>query len=460
MTSSKQTGSAFQLAFGVVAAAAISCATNNADDSNSNGALTAPSDSSSVSASTSSGPTSTPATTTSMATGMPSATTTNSPSATTSAAETTPPGAGGTADSPTTATPTASDSAASGGSPSGSATQTNDAGAAPSETSAGGTGSSDSTTTENTDAGTVGTEPTARPLDVTAEPGRHEHRFRAKDADAEVSFNDNDQIAIFDNRAATLLGKLVLTFGGAGETKGNLTGGGEFCAKRGFHVLAVAAFQDYNIVDSGPDFFGDARRTVFEGVMHTQGDAFANIELTPADGVARRTQKALEYLQEMNPEEDWGYYLQDDGSVRWSDVIFTGVSHGASNSARFAFLVEASRVVSIAGPRDNLCTRVDVNDCGGTVATWFSETSKTPMDRFYAVTGVGDDQHTQHLFTMEKLGYVGEATRIDSAQPPYGDSHRLVHGGGHDDVCAQQSFQAACNYVFGVPSENHAGTGP
>lgn len=459
MTSSKQTLFSLGLALGVVAAAALSCATKDADDSNTDGALTAPSDSGTASNSASSAtPTSTPAAPTSLPTAT--ATTTNSATATTSTAEPTPPGAGGTANSPTTSTPTASNSAGNGGSPNGSATATRDAGAAPDETSAGGTGSSDSTTGESADAGAVGTEPTARALDVSAEPGRHEHRFRAKDADAEVSFNDNDQIAIFDNRAATLMGKLVLTFGGAGETKGNLTGGGEFCAKRGFHVLAVAAFQDYNIVDSGPDFFGDARRTVFEGVMHTQGDAFANIELTPADGVAQRTQKALEYLQAMNPEEDWGYYLQDDGTVRWSDVIFTGVSHGASNAARFAFLVEASRVVSIAGPRDNLCTRVDVTDCGGTVATWFSETSKTPIDRFYAVTGVGDDQHTQHLFTMEKLGYVGEATRIDSAQPPYGDSHRLVHGGGHDDVCAQQSFQAACNYVFGVPSENHAGTGP
>lgn len=297
-----------------------------------------------------------------------------------------------------------------------------------------------------------------RALDVTAAKGRHEHRFRAKDADATVSYNDNDEIAIFDNRAATLMGKLVLTFGGAGETKGNLTGGGEFCAKRGFHVLAVAAFQAYNIVDYGPDFFGDARRTVFEGVMHTKQDAFANITLTPADGVAQRTQKALQYLHATYPDEDWGYYLQADGSVRWSDVIFTGVSHGASNSARFASLVRASRVVAVAGPRDNLCARVDLNDCGGEVATWYDEVPKTPIERYYTITGTQDDQHTQHLFAMEKLGYLGEPTRVDNAQPPYDNSHRLVHGGGHDDVCANQSFADLCNYAFGVPAENHAGT--
>jgi hypothetical protein len=299
-----------------------------------------------------------------------------------------------------------------------------------------------------------------RALNVTAAKGRHEHHFRAKDADPTVSYNDNDQIAIFDNRSATLMGKLVLPFGGAGETKGNLTGGGEFCAKRGFHVLAVAAFQAYNIVDYGPDFFGQARRTVFEGVMHTKQDAFANIQLTPADGVAQRTQRALSHLHATYPEEDWGYYLQEDGSVRWSDVIFTGVSHGASNSARFASLVRVSRVVAVAGPRDNLCQRVDTNDCGGEVATWYDEVPQTPVERYFAITGIQDDQHTQHLFAMEKLGYLGEATRVDGAQPPYGDSHRLTHSGGHDDVCANQAHQDVCNYVFGVPSENRAGTSP
>lgn len=299
-----------------------------------------------------------------------------------------------------------------------------------------------------------------RALNVTAAKARHEHNFRAKTADATVSYNDNDQIAVFDNRAATLMGKLVLTFGGAGETKGNLTESGKFCAQRGFHVLAIAAFQAYDIVSHGPEFYGLARRTVFEGVMHTKEDAFANITLTKADGVAQRTQKALQYLHATYPDEDWGYYLQEDGSVRWSDVIFTGMSHGASNSARFGSLVRVSRVVAVGGPRDNLCQRVDLNNCGGDVATWYDEEHATPIDRYYTITGVGDDQHTQHLFAMEKLGYTGEAVRVDSAQPPYNDSHRLVHPGGHDDLCTNQTYKNLCNYAFGVPTENQNGTGP
>src|SRR5687768_1997008 len=122
--------------------------------------------------------------------------------------------------------------------------------------------------------GTVPSDtPASRPLAVKATPARYEHSFLPSDADAEVSFNDETQLAIFDNRAPKLVGKLVLPFGGAGETAGSLGGQGEFCARRGFHVLAIAAFQDYNIVIGDPDFYGDARRQVFEGITHTtQGD--------------------------------------------------------------------------------------------------------------------------------------------------------------------------------------------
>jgi len=300
----------------------------------------------------------------------------------------------------------------------------------------------------------------SRPLTVTAAKARHQHNFRAKTADPAVSFNDNTELAVLDNRAPTLMGKLVLPFGGVGTNAGTLEAGGEFCARRGFHVLGVAAFQDYDILSNGADFFGAARRSVFEGVMYTHAGDFAKVTMAPADGVAQRTQKALAYLQSMYPEEHWGYFLEPDGSVRWSDVIFSGFSHGGSNAARFAFLVPASRVVSLSAPRENTCTKLDLASCGGVVATWLSEAPKTPKDRFFAITGKSDDQHLQHLFAMEKIGYSGAATSVEGAAPPYGDSHRLTANTGHYDFCQDAKYAAACNYAFGVPPENQAGTAP
>jgi hypothetical protein len=297
-------------------------------------------------------------------------------------------------------------------------------------------------------------------LQVTAAAARHSHTFRSKDADAGVTFNDNTEVAIVDNRAPKMVGKLVLPFQGQGVKAGVVGPNGEFCAQRGFHVLAIAAFQDYTITIDDPTFYGDARKQVWDGIEHTRAGDFASIRMTPADGVAQRTQKALQYLHEAYPAEDWGYYLNADGSVRWSDVILTGMSHGASNAARWAMLVRVSRVVSLSGPRDNMCTSLSASNCGGVVANWLSETPATPIDRFYALTGVNDSQHLQHLFAMQTMNYVGAATNVSGMQPPYANSHRLIAAGGHADYCDLASYRAVCNYLFGVPRENEQGVPP
>jgi hypothetical protein len=221
--------------------------------------------------------------------------------------------------------------------------------------------------------------------------------------------------------------------------------------------LAIAAFQDYTITLDDADFYGDARKEVWDGIEHTHTGDFATIHMVPADGVAQRTQKALQYLDKTYPTEDWGYYLNADGSVRWSDVILTGMSHGASNVARWAMMVRVSRVISLSGPRDNMCTSLNANNCGGVIAKWLYETPATPIDRFYALTGVSDAQHLQHLFAMQTMKYLGSATNVVGMQSPYGNSHRLNAGGGHDDYCDQASYKAVCNYLFGVPTENQNG---
>lgn len=305
-----------------------------------------------------------------------------------------------------------------------------------------------------------GDTPAPRPLNVTAAATRHTHTFRSKDADSGVTFNDNTEIAIVDNRAAKMMGKLVLPFQGQGIKAGVVGPNGEFCAQRGFHVLAIAAFQDYTITIGDAAFYGDARKQVWDGIEHTRAGDFANIHMMPADGVAQRTQRALQYLDKAYPTEDWGFYLNVDGSVRWSDVILTGMSHGASNAARWAMLVRVSRVVSLSGPRDNMCTSMNASNCGGVVATWLSETPATPIERFYALTGVSDSQHLQHLFAMQTMKYLGAPTNVIGMQAPYANSHRLIAGGGHDDYCDQASYRGVCNYLFGVPPENQNGVPP
>lgn len=301
--------------------------------------------------------------------------------------------------------------------------------------------------------------PPWRPLQVTAAKMRLSHTFKAKTADSAVSFNDANEVAAVDPRAKKMVGKLVLPLGGAGSTAGTLGNEGAFLLPRGYHVLGIAVFEDYDILQCDADFFGDARKQAFDGLTHTKKYDFANIEMGPADGLAQRTQKALAYLAKTYATEDWGYFLNQDGTVRWSDVIFTGISHGASNAPRFAMLVRAWRSVSFAGPRDNSSGAASGTDaaCPSLVtAKWFSETPLTPIDRFYTLTGAKDAQHPQHLYAMDQLGYVGKPVDM-SIGAPWDGSHRITGPGGHESPCNETTYKALCNYLFGVDPVNANG---
>ena len=286
------------------------------------------------------------------------------------------------------------------------------------------------------------------------------HGFNTGQADpaeltsmCQTGCGSQSQVAAVNPHAKTMMRQLVLQFGGVGGVAGGLGGAGNFCLARGFHVFGVAydawtpVFPPKNAAWSG-----DVRREEFDGMDHTGGQ----MGLHPPDGVATRVKMGLAWLQKNYPQEAWGYFLAADGSVRWQDVVFTGYSHGASTAARFGYLVGAARVVSSAGPRDSTCNSLACNN-GEVVASWFTETPATPITQFYAISGAGDGQHTQHLFAWQKMGLPGTPQEADGSQPPY-TTHRFTSASaGHDDFCGNGKYTAICNYMFAVPPENAAG---
>ena len=160
-----------------------------------------------------------------------------------------------------------------------------------------------------------------------------------------------------------------------------------------------------------------------------------------AESVEVRLAKALPYLQMKNPQADWSYYLQKNGDIRWSDVIFIGHSHGATSAAAYAKVHRLWRAISLSGPRDD----------NPVAATWLTMSSATPIDRYYGFTGTADSQHADHIKSMELQKYVGTLTSVEGMQPPFGGSHRLQYNGGHGDSANCGNFTAVCKYMFGVP---------
>jgi hypothetical protein len=167
-----------------------------------------------------------------------------------------------------------------------------------------------------------GDTPPWRELNVVAAPDEHIHGN-----------------AGLDNRA-TPLGKLVVDIG--------VNSGGyvAWLAKRGYHSMgAPCGSCPAPNLGAGRDEVGECRM-----------EEFANTE--------EHVRTTLGSLHDQFPEEDWGYFLNEDGSVRWSDVALTGMSHGATTAAVVGRIgVRLWRVVSRSGPRDNTC-----GQNGGTMA--------------------------------------------------------------------------------------------
>jgi hypothetical protein len=293
------------------------------------------------------------------------------------------------------------------------------------------------------DAQTTPTEPgdeiPDRPLAVgKANPQVYTLHFKPTDIDPTSTGKNESQTALIDT-SKTMQKKLVVVLAGSNGAPGPIEVA-NFAANLGFHAYAIAYHDDYTAnvgTGNNPEIFGNSRFNELDG----KGRTPSQVKVPRPESVEVRLQKALPYLQMKNPQGDWAYYLQKNGEIRWSDIIFIGHSHGATSSAAFAHMHRVWRAISLSGPRDD----------NPVPATWLTMPTPTPIDRYYGFTGTGDAQHADHIKSMELQKYIGTLTAVEGAQPPFGGSHRLKYNGGHGGSANCGNYAAVCKYMLGVP---------
>jgi hypothetical protein len=268
--------------------------------------------------------------------------------------------------------------------------------------------------------------PPTHPLNVTAAIGEHNHNG-----------------AGVDTRAKTLLGKLVIDYG--------VAGGGyiSFLAKRGYHSIGAPGFAEC----AAPDLQGDRTR-----VSKCRIGEIATTE--------KNIETKLAQLQGMYPEEDWGYFLDAGGKLRWADVAVTGFSHGATTAAINGRTKCLWRAVSRSGPRDDTCgngpcamplnpaTAYDAACTDDKIASWLDDPSMTPMDRFYGFAGMSDGQCGDIMFDMHRTKYIGEPTVLEMAGPTPTTHQFFSSGQGHSGFFDYGPAMVALEIAFGIPPEN------
>jgi hypothetical protein len=233
--------------------------------------------------------------------------------------------------------------------------------------------------------------------------------FRADEADPAARVALGRQLAFVDP-AAEPKGLLIVYLHGGGEERA-VCGEGErgferLLAGMGFHVLSPCYVADYDLKLCGADARA-CRLEAFDGV-----DRSAAIDVKAADSIERRVVMGLRYLQAHDPGGDWQFFLDGD-QPRWSAIVLSGRSHGASSAGLIAKQREVARVVMLAGPLDR-------------GQAWLAAPSITPIERFYGFSHQDDEQFAGHLEAWATMGLRGPPINVDDANPPYGGSHELT----------------------------------
>jgi hypothetical protein len=254
-------------------------------------------------------------------------------------------------------------------------------------------------------AGAGGTGAAPGPVVDRSTPRLYQSEFSADDADPNAERALGTQFAYLDTRAEPK-GKLVIYLHGAGEFTSCGNGAlGTLVASFGYHWFGPCYLSNYGVDNCGDDIEG-CRLEALSGADH-----HPFLEITRPDSIEERIVRGLQHLTNINPEGDWQYFVDGD-APRWSEILVTGHSHGASTSGVIGVHHEVARVVMLAGPYD-------------TGQAWLSNAPRTPVERFFGLSHTGDSQHSGHLAAWASLELPGTPTLCDGAEAPYGNSHRL-----------------------------------
>ena len=269
----------------------------------------------------------------------------------------------------------------------------------------------------------------------------------------------NGQPLYLNKDKKPIQGKLFLLLPGIGNGPG--AGGFEsFVKSYGFHVFAPKT--DTNLTGGKvPQMYKDKLKTDPDDREANRQVGEAHAELwdgkdrvdwyTPPTSIVDQTLGAIKFAMENDPDGDWGYYLNADGTLRTTDIYVVGYSWGAQAWAMISAYVKFGRVISASGPVDE----------GFPNATWMTEPSVTPNDRKFAL--VSDGQAEDIFPNVVKAGWPGEIVKVTPTSPgPYtADQHlfEMVGGdggtspGGHTVFCNDNpanGWAPVCRHVVGV----------
>ncbi len=182
-----------------------------------------------------------------------------------------------------------------------------------------------------------------------------------------------------------------------------------FCnlaADLGYHVVVLSYPDEIPASvcrnDSDPNAFEEFRMAIMQGGRST------HISIERPESIQNRLVKLLQHLGKIRPKENWGQFLNEDGTIKWESIAVGGQSQGGGHAALIGIKHRVARVICTGAPKD-------YNQRRDMPAAFYGKESATPKGRFFAFN------HTQDYTgstSPEQLFRNLKALKLDAFGPP------------------------------------------
>lgn len=246
-------------------------------------------------------------------------------------------------------------------------------------------------------------------------------QVRPSDTDPLITTFDADSNYVYLNPSMAARNILVVHLPGSyGEPK-RATLFGTLAADLGFHSIGlmypnVPTVGSICSSSSDANCFENVRREIIEGI-----DYSPSISIGEHECILNRVEKLLVYLHANFPTENWGQYLDINGDLIFSKIIFSGHSQGGGHAALIGKYHPIKRAVCFSSPKD-------WSNFFGSPPVWLSPVGwlTSPADIYCFNHTL--DEHARQLEIWDRLGIddYGIPVNVDSNSTPYGNSRQLT----------------------------------
>ncbi len=238
--------------------------------------------------------------------------------------------------------------------------------------------------------------------------------------DANINtYNDNHYV--YFKRDVTPNNKLCVFLPGSGAKPENYKLFVQKAAKMGYHSVGLMYPNPTGIYNNGAcetspdaDCFYKLRLETLKGT-----DVSSLISVNFSNSIINRLSKLLLTLNAKYPSDNWGQYLQTNGELNWTKIVFAGHSQGAGHSVFITKFYPIIKAIMLSNKDFNTTTNLPAN--------WYTLPNVQAINNVYGFTHSNDEFADQQIvWNNLQLSSFGAIVNIDNAVIPFSMTHRLT----------------------------------